>query len=502
MLSLVVATLCFVLVASFIFAKRRPAALRLKPDTLEPPSPMGLPIIGHMHLLGGYEVPYQAFTELKKKFGNVVKLQLGTVSCVVVNGRKNIREALVTKGHHFDYRPDFERYRRLFSGNKQNSLAFCDWSATQKTRRNMLKAYTFPRAFSNNFFELDDIIAVETRRLVNSIVPGVRFDLKPQILKTCANIFTTHFCSETFDADDAAFTRMTENFDEIFYEVNQGYAADFLPFLLPLHQKNLQRMTQVAREIREFINRDLLKNKYEDFDGSATPSDYLESLIGHVKKEGSGFDMETALFALEDILGGHSAVGNFLMKLFGFLAKEPEVQRKVQAEIASVVGGERPVSICDRNRMPYTEAVIFEAIRVIASPIVPRVANQTSSIDGYRIEKGTLLFLNNYDLSTCPELWAKPDKFQPERFVRDGKLHKPDHFLPFGGGRRSCMGYKLVQLVSFGVVGTVLQNFTIVPVEGENYRVPVGSLALKKDTFKFGFEKRRGPATLSSPVPL
>jgi len=88
---------------------------------LDPPSPSWkLPIVGHLHLLGGYEVPYQAFTDLAKKFGDVVKLQLGSVKCVVINEQKNIREALVTRGHHFDCRPNFERYRKLFSGNKEN----------------------------------------------------------------------------------------------------------------------------------------------------------------------------------------------------------------------------------------------------------------------------------------------------------------------------------------------------------------------------------------------
>lgn len=52
------------------------------------------------------------------------------------------------------------------------------------------------------------------------------------------------------------------------------------------------------------------------------------------------------------------------------------------------------------------------------------------------------------------------------------------------------MGYKLVQLVSFGILGHVLQNFTIRPVENENYSMAVGSLALKKKTFSFKLEKR------------
>lgn len=87
---------------------------------VDPPSPVSLPIIGHLHLLGGYEVPYQAFTALGKKYGDVLKLRLGSVPSVVVNGKDNIKEVLVSKGHHFDSRPSFERYQQLFGGDKQN----------------------------------------------------------------------------------------------------------------------------------------------------------------------------------------------------------------------------------------------------------------------------------------------------------------------------------------------------------------------------------------------
>lgn len=88
------------------------------------------------------------------------------------------------------------------------------------------------------------------------------------------------------------------------------------------------------------------------------------------------------------------------------------------------------------------------------------------------------------------ELWEEPEKFMPERFLKDGKLVKPEHFLPFGGGRRSCLGYRMVQLIAFGTLGGILQNFHITAVEKEAYKVPVGSLALKKDTFKFKFVRR------------
>ncbi|KAJ8984174.1 hypothetical protein NQ317_017827 [Molorchus minor] len=458
---------------------------------LEPPTPVRIPIIGHLHLMGGYEVPYQAFSFLGKKYGDIVKLQLGNVKCVVVNGQKNIKEALVTKGHHFDSRPNFQRYQQLFSGNKENSLAFCDWSDTQKTRRDMLKAHTFPRAFTNNFSSLESLISSGTRSATSEIKPGEVTHLKPIILKHCANIFLSHFCSKHFSTTDENFSEMVENFDEIFYEVNQGYAADFLPFLMPFHRKNLERMNLLAHKIRRFVEDEVVEDRFDDLDVESEPNDYLESLIRNVRGgETPSLPWDTALFALEDILGGHSAVGNFLVKVFAFLVNEPDVQRKIQKEIDEVVGGDREVTIGDRPRMPYTEATVYEAIRLIASPIVPRVANQDSSIDGYRIENGTVLFLNNYDLSMSDQLWEQPGKFLPERFVKEGRLIKPEHFLPFGGGRRSCMGYKMVQLVAFGILGGFLQNFTVLPVDNETYRVPIGSLALTKDTFKFRFARR------------
>lgn len=110
---------------------------------------------------------------------------------------------------------------------------------------------------------------------------------------------------------------------------------------------------------------------------------------------------------------------------------------------------------------------------------------------GFRIKKDTLIFLNNYDLSMSPKLWSEPESFKPERFISaDNRLVKPEHFLPFGGGRRSCMGYKMVQLVSFSVLASFMQSFHIRPVDGTSYKVPLGNLALPFDTFSFKFEKR------------
>lgn len=90
-----------------------------------------------------------------------------------------------------------------------------------------------------------------------------------------------------------------------------------------------------------------------------------------------------------------------------------------------------------------------------------------------------------------PALWDEPEKFEPKRFISEGKLLKPDHFIPFGMGRRSCMGYKMVQFLSFAMVGNLLKEFDITSLSNEDeIKVPYGSLAMSENPYQFAFNLR------------
>lgn len=86
----------------------------------EPPGPKPIPILGNLHLLGKYEVPFQGFTDLAKKYGDVYKLKLGATPCLVVNSVEKIREVLNQNGKFFGGRPDFIRFNKLFGGDRNN----------------------------------------------------------------------------------------------------------------------------------------------------------------------------------------------------------------------------------------------------------------------------------------------------------------------------------------------------------------------------------------------
>lgn len=132
----------------------------------------------------------------------------------------------------------------------------------------MLRAHTFPRTYSARGVEMDGLIG-EQMTIMSKIIQESDKDsplpIKPLLLQTCANIFTRYFCSRSFDFDHEGFQNTVEDFDEIFYEVNQGYAADFLPFLSPLHEKRMRDIKVKSHRIRDFVLEEIIGKIFLDF---------------------------------------------------------------------------------------------------------------------------------------------------------------------------------------------------------------------------------------------
>ncbi|XP_059477628.1 cytochrome P450 307a1-like [Neocloeon triangulifer] len=455
------------------------------------PGPGAWPVLGSLHLLGGHETPFHAFTALAKRYGQIYQMRLGASRCVVVNSFALIKEVLITKGAHFGGRPDFIRFHQLFGGDRDNSLALCDWSDLQKTRRRIARFYCSPRFASPQFSQLSAVAGSETARLLQRIRahgPGA-LHVKPLIQATCANMFANYMCSMSFDYDDAGFQQVVQNFDEIFWDINQGYAVDFLPWLLPVYQGHMKQLQQWAHNIRQFILTRVVAAHRERMQQGGPASDFTDALLQHLESDPE-LTWQHAIFELEDFLGGHSAVGNLIMLTLAAVVKYPEVGAKIQAEIKKVAGDGRPINLFDRSVMPYTEATILETLRVTSSPIVPHVATEDSSISGYEIPKGTVVFLNNYELNTGEEYWKEPETFKPERFVVEDQVVKPSHFIPFSTGKRTCIGSKLVQSFTFAVVTSILQNFDISAGQGK-IELPKACVALPPKTFSLVFTARQ-----------
>jgi cytochrome P450 len=115
----------------------------------------------------------------------------------------------------------------------------------------------------------------------------------------------------------------------------------------------------------------------------------------------------------------------------------PHVQDKCFQEIQQVTGGTRPPCMRDRPDMTYMEATILEVLRW--TDITPLGGTRSTSSDvtfrGYVLPKGTVVLTYLDSVLHDPAIWGDTDNFRPERFIGpDGKLTKPDEFIPFGVG--------------------------------------------------------------------
>jgi cytochrome P450 len=112
----------------------------------------------------------------------------------------------------------------------------------------------------------------------------------------------------------------------------------------------------------------------------------------------------------------------------------------------------------------YLEAVISETMRIVSHvPLsLPHKSTRDTTLAGYDIPKGTLLISNLWAMHHNPKDWHNPEQFLPERFI-DGKnnLRKNGvrNFMPFGAGRRHCIGKSLAKSEVFLVSARLLHQF-------------------------------------------
>ena len=93
----------------------------------------------------------------------------------------------------------------------------------------------------------------------------------------------------------------------------------------------------------------------------------------------------------------------------------------------------------------------------------PHSVSEDTTFKGYHIPKNSLVFANIYACHKSPKLWSEPESFKPERFLSpDGKtVVRPKAWIPFGVGKRACMGESLARDEIFLFASNLIHNLRI-----------------------------------------
>ena len=144
------------------------------------------------------------------------------------------------------------------------------------------------------------------------------------------------------------------------------------------------------------------------------------------------------------------------------LLNNPQVMEKVKGELKRVLGKKTEVEESDIAQLPYLQAVVKEVLRLY--PPVPMSfyrAEATVQVQGYTIPQGTTIMLNLWAVHRNADAWTDPEKFMPERFM-DGDIDfssKECKLIPFGGGRRICLGLPMAYRTVHLILASLLHEF-------------------------------------------
>nr|XP_034966283.1 cytochrome P450 2K6-like isoform X3 [Zootoca vivipara] len=385
-----------------------------------PPGPRPLPLIGNLHIMD-LKRPYRTMLKLSKQYGPVFSIQMGPRKTVVLAGYETVKEALVNQADAFADRPIVPMFQELSQGFGN--------SFETTTIMNAAVANIIVAILLDKRFDYEDPTYIRLMKLVNE---------NSQLIGSSSVMLYNMFPALGFLL--GAYKTVLQNRDELFAFIN----ATFIK-----HLRDLDENDQ-----RSFIDSFLIRQQEEEEKKKKTNAYFHNENLTRVVTDLFGAGMETTSTTLR--------WGLLLMM------KYPEIQIKVQEEIAKVVGSSQP-RIEHRTKMPYTDAVVHEIQRFanIVPTNLPHATATDVTLTGYFIPKGTYIIPLLSSVLHDESQWEKPHKFYPEHFLNsEGKFLKRDAFMPFSAGRRACVGETLAKMELFLFFTSLLQRFTFQPPPG------------------------------------
>ncbi|XP_023936785.2 farnesoate epoxidase [Bicyclus anynana] len=466
-----------------------------KPESY-PPGPPLMPFIGNLLSLWlslkKLKYHHSVWQDWAKKYGNILGLRFGSTNVVVVSGKDMIRE--VSSREVFDGRPNGFFYL-LRSFNKKLGLVFSDGATWTKTRRMVLKSL---RVFGYGSRSMEANISEECNALIDMRMAdaGVPVVVNHMFDVCIVNILWKLVAGKRYDLANEQLKVLCDLITRSFKVVDMsGGILNFLPFLRHV-VPNLIGYTEL-RAIHDALY-DFLRTTVEEHQktiDARKPRDVIDMFLIEMNSKKSDFSTEELLVICLDLLeAGVETVSNTAVFMLLHVVRNPEVQKKLQYEIDVEVGYSRRPTLSDRSKMVYTEAVLLESLRIssVAAVGIPHMALEDAKLGNYTIPKDTFVLLAIHDLHNG-EHWKDAASFRPERFLtKEGNLIQDEWLMPFGSGKRRCIGEGLARSELFMFLTNLLQSFNLkVPEEDPLPSTePIDGVTLSAKEFRIVFEPR------------
>ncbi|HZH31376.1 MAG TPA: cytochrome P450 [Pyrinomonadaceae bacterium] len=410
--------------------------------------------------------PLKFLTRLAREHGDAVQFRLGPQRALLLNHPELVRDALVTRGDHFHKGRALQRSKRLLG----EGLLTSEGEYHRRQRR------LAQPAFHRRRVESYGAVMVEyAARNSARWHDGETLDVAHEMMRlTLSIVGKTLFNSDVeAEADDIgrALTEMLELFQMLLLPYSEY--LERLP--LPANR----RFTRARAKLDAVIYRIIDERRAS----GADTGDLLSMLLLAQDEEGATGGMSDEQLrdeALTIFLAGHETTANALAWTWYLLAQNPEAEAALHAELDAVLEGARLPTVEDLPRLPYTEMVLAESMRLYPPAwVVGRLAVKDYEVGGHVAEVGTLVLLSQYVMHRDPRFFPEPLRFDPARFTPEAKETRPQYaYFPFGGGARRCIGEGFAWMEGTLLVAAIARRWRMRLVPGQEV-VPLPRMTLR-----------------------
>ena len=214
------------------------------------------------------------------------------------------------------------------------------------------------------------------------------------------------------------------------------------------------------------------KTKIIDGDNPLT---FIEALLHKIQTtdnpshplHGETGELNLLNVVIDFFIAGSDTTSNTLNWAMLYMILHPDIQTKVREELQNNIGL-RKVKMDERHLTPYTEAVLHEISRKgnILPLAVFHEANESIDAGQYKIPSKSVIIPLIGQIMNDPVHFTNPSKFNPERYLTtqengDTMFTPHPHVIPFGIGKRRCLGETLARTTLYKFFTAIIQRYEI-----------------------------------------
>ncbi|XP_065854567.1 iridoid oxidase-like [Euphorbia lathyris] len=458
------------LITFFLVLKKRQSTKQ------QPPGPPGWPLIGNIFDLGSN--PHRSLYELRFKYGDLLWLRLGWNNTLVIQTAKAAEQLFKNHDASFCDRkiPQSSTAHNYYKGSITVGRYNSYWRILRRlvtlglvTKKQIQETVTIRQKCIDDMIQYihEDSATAQHRGELGEI------ELSKYVFTMTFNLMGNLVLSR-----DLVNSKSKEG-NDFFHAMDKAMElggkanfADFFPFLKRLDAQRIKKdmekhlgrtLSIIEKFVMERIEDRKLMKERESKDLLDTFLEYNESGDGGREEHETISTHNMLIVIVETFFGGTETTTSTTEWVMTELFQNPESMRKVKDELNRVVGLKRKVAESDIDHLPYLHAVIKESMRLhpVAPLLIPRNAIEDTNFMGYIIPKDTEIYVNTWAIGRDPDAWEDPLSFKPERFLGSNIQYRGKNFelLPFGAGRRICVGYPLAHQILHLTVASLLHYF-------------------------------------------